>query len=160
MKQFPQLVEADFEALRRLLEEFLDKTGASLALLVERAGYLILGAGDAKKVDTTQLATLAANAFAACQFIAEQLGNTAFNSMFQQGDPLDALWRQVDETCLLVTVFPTEAGVGFVRYHAETTARLMAERLSIAREHTAGPGLDLSDLNPRDVAELFKKKDQ
>jgi predicted regulator of Ras-like GTPase activity (Roadblock/LC7/MglB family) len=159
MLEFPQLVEEDFEKLRATLADLLTKSGAMAALLVEKAGYLIVAAGELKECDPSQLATLSANAYAATQFIANLIGDNSFSCMFQQGENMSVLWKQIDETCLVVVVFPAKVSVGFVRYCANSSSKLMEEQLSVARSRAPSRGLDLCNLNPRDVSEVFRMKD-
>lgn len=156
MLQFPQLTEEDLPALRGTLDELLAKSEASAVLLVERAGYLVLSAGDLKPFDSSQLATLAANAYAATEYIAGLVGEDRFNCMFQQGDKMSVLWRQIDETAIVVLVFRASVGVGIVRHYANTATASLASQFEQIRARSGGGGVDLSSLNPVDVSEVFR----
>ena len=69
MANFPQLTEEDVRKFDDALKELLAKSGASTILIVEKAGHLIHQCGSSHG-GADQLATLAANSFAATQFMA------------------------------------------------------------------------------------------
>ena len=58
MGQFPQLNQEDIDHLDAVLRELLKKSEANIALLVEKAGYLIHQSGNPEQNDTTTFATL------------------------------------------------------------------------------------------------------
>ena len=70
MGQFPQLIQEDLDHLNTVMHELLDKSEANMALLVEKAGYLIHQCGNPEQIDTTTFATLGSNAYNAVQFMA------------------------------------------------------------------------------------------
>ena len=158
MSQFPQLNQEDLDHLNMVMSELLDKSEAHVALLVEKAGYLIHQCGNPSAMDTTTFATLGSNAYNAVQFMAQLVNESNFTSMYQQGENFSTLMVNVDENSLLVIVFPTHLTVGSMKYYANPAARSIADRIVIAAGRTPGQGLDLSDLNPTDVQSLFQKK--
>ena len=83
MTPFPQIIDEDYQQFNATLTDFLSQSEASNALIVEKAGYLIHEVGEKPPFDTAELATLAANAFNATQFMVDRLGETNFTSMFQ-----------------------------------------------------------------------------
>ena len=159
MGQFPQLTQEDVDHVDTVLRELLERSEASLALLVEKAGYLIQQAGDTSQVDTTTFATLGSNAYNAVQFMASLVNESNFTSMYQQGENFSTLMLNVDENSLLVLVFPTHVTVGSLKYFATPAARTLHERIQIAAKRTGALGLDLSDMDATDVQSLFQRKD-
>ena len=160
MSQFPQLHQEDLDHFNIVMRELLDKSEAHVALLVEKAGYLIHQCGNPDSIDTTTFATLGSNAYNAVQFMAQLVNENNFTSMYQQGENFSTLMVNVDENSLLVIVFPTHLTVGSMKYYASPAARSIADRIQIATNRAPGQGLDLSDLDPADVqAALFQKKD-
>jgi len=158
MGQFPQLIQEDLDLLNVVMGELLTKSEAHVALLVEKAGYLIHQCGNPASIDTTTFATLGSNAYNAVQFMAQLVNESKFTSMYQQGENFSTLMVNVDENSLLVVVFPTHLTVGSMKYYATPAAQAIAQRIVVASERTPGKGLDLSDLNPTDVQALFKKQ--
>ena len=158
MGQFPQLTQEDVDHVDAVLRELLERSEASLALLVEKAGYLIQQAGDTSQVDTTTFATLGSNAYNAVQFMASLVNENNFTSMYQQGENFSTLMLNVDENSLLVVVFPTHLTVGSMKYYATPAAKRIAEQIQLATGRSDGIGIDLSDLNVTDAQGLFAKR--
>lgn len=158
MPAFPQIIEEDYQRITAALNAFLSRSEASNALIVEKAGYLIVECGEEPPFDTAELATLAANAFAATQFMADRLSETNFSSMFQQGEQTSVLWTNVEENTLLVTVFDASQSMGAVKYYAAETAAEIARQISIAQGRDQTGGLDLAHLDPSSADDVFRKK--
>jgi len=154
---FPVLNQEDIDCLDAVLRELLRKSEANIALLVEKAGYLIHQCGNPEHIDTTTFATLGSNAYNAVQFMASLVNENNFTSMYQQGENYSTLMVNIDENSLLVIVFPTHLTVGSMKYYANPTVKTIAERIQLAAQRKDN-GLDLSDLDPADVQSLFQKK--
>src|SRR5262245_54655012 len=155
MGQFPALNKADIDIVDGVLQEMLEKTEASVALLVEKAGYLIHQCGNPEAIDTTTFATLGSNAYNAVQFMASLVNETNFTSMYQQGENFSTLMVNVDENSLLVIVFPTHLTVGSMKYYAGPAVRNICERIRFASAR--GDVVDFSDVDARDVQAMFQK---
>ncbi len=158
MGQFPQLIQEDIDSLDTAMRELLKKSEANVALLVEKAGYLIHQCGSQDSMDATTFATLGSNAYNAVQFMAQLVNESNFTSMYQQGEHYSTLMVNVDENSLLVIVFPTHLTVGSMKYYATPAAKTIGDRILLASSRAPGTGLDLSDLDPTDVQSLFRKK--
>jgi predicted regulator of Ras-like GTPase activity (Roadblock/LC7/MglB family) len=160
MGQFPALNQDDLGHFDAVLDDLLGKSEANLALLVEKAGYLIHQRGSQQTVDTTTFATLGSNAYNAVQFMAQLVNESNFSSMYQQGEKFSTLMVNVDQNSILVVVFPTHLTVGSMKYFAAPAARSLADRIAFAATRSPGLGIDLSDIDPQDVqAALFQKKE-
>lgn len=158
MGQFPQLIQEDIDHVDKVLRDLLKKSEANIALLVEKAGYLIHQCGNPEQIDTTTFATLGSNAYNAVQFMASLVNESNFTSMYQQGESYSTLMLNIDENSLLVIVFPTHLTVGSMKYYAAPAVRAIADRINHASQR-APSGLDLSDLDPKDVQALFQRKE-
>ena len=159
MATLPQLVEEDIQVLEEELHELLEKSDATTALIIDKGGFLITSQGDARRFDLTTIAALASGAFMANETIANLVHETAFNSVYQQGEKLSMLVVCVDQHCLLVVIFKAAVSVGAVKYFAGPASSRIARQLVIAQERDPNSGLDLSVLNMADASEMFKKKD-
>jgi predicted regulator of Ras-like GTPase activity (Roadblock/LC7/MglB family) len=158
MGQFPSLNQDDLAHFDAVLNDLLAKSEANIALLVEKAGYLIHQCGSQSAVDTTTFATLGSNAYNAVHFMAQLVNENNFTSMYQQGENFSTLMVNVDDNSILVLIFPTHLTVGSMKYFAAPAAKSIAERVAFASERTPGLGIDLSDVDPQDVqAALFRK---
>ena len=158
MTPFPQIIDEDYQRITAALNDFLERSEASNALIVEKAGYLIVETGETPPFNTAELATLAANAFNATQFMVDRLGETNFTSMFQQGDGTSVLWMNVEENSLLVVVFEASKSIGAVKYYAAEAAAAIAKQIAIAQERDASGGVDLAHLDPASADDVFKTK--
>ena len=158
MGQFPSLNQTDIDLIDEVFREFLQKSEASIALLVEKAGYLIHQSGSPESIDTTTFATLGSNAYNAVQFMASLVNENNFTSMYQQGENFSTLMLNVDENSLLVVVFPTHLTVGSMKFYASPAAKRIAEQIQLATGRADGIGHDLSDLNVADAQGLFLKR--
>ncbi len=160
MGQFPSLNQEDLAKFDAVFHELLTKSEANVALLVEKAGYLIHQRGSQESMDATTFATLGSNAYNAVHFMAQLVNEHNFTSMYQQGENFSTLMVNVDENSILVLIFPTHLTVGAMKYFAGPAARSLAERIAFATERDPGGGIDLSDTDSQDVqATLFQKKD-
>ena len=158
MATLPQLIEDDISVLDDALREFLGQTSATAALLIDKGGFLLTHQGEAGDVDFTTLAALASGAFMASQTIAGLVNEKNFDCTYQQGENYSLLVLDVDEHCLLVVLFKSQAGVGIVKYYSSNCASRIARQLCTAQERDPGRGFDLSALNVAHPQELFRKK--
>ena len=134
MATLPQLVEEDIQRLDDVLREFLGRSDATTALIIDKGGFLITHHGDARLFDLTTIAALASGAYLANQTIANLVHEENFDSVYQQGDNLSMFVTNVDESCLLLVIFPAKVGVGIVKY----PRRKHAAELCGARRRRSG----------------------
>ena len=158
MANFPQLTEDDFQKFDQALKELLAKSEASTILIVEKAGHLIHQCGSSHG-GADQLATLAANSFAATQFMASLSDEPNFTGMFQQGEKISTLIMNIEEHCILVILFNSSLSVGLVKHYASSTIQRVADQIQIAQLRTPDVVFDLTDLNVTDASALFRKKE-
>lgn len=159
MAGFPQITEEDSKSFTETLNELVLQSEATSALIVEKAGYLIHQCGRCADFDTTQVATLASNAFNATQFLASLITETNFTGMYQQGERFSTLILNVDENCLVVVIFKATLSVGMIKYYASIAIKCIADQLLIAQGRDNSGGIDLADLDPTNVSELFKRRE-
>jgi predicted regulator of Ras-like GTPase activity (Roadblock/LC7/MglB family) len=154
----PQLIEEDLRVLDAALAALVTRSEASMAMLIDQAGFLITQAGESSQVDTTTLAALAAGSFAATQSMAALTRETNFNSVYQQGDESSLLILSVDQSSLVVVLFKTHISVGAVKYYARGTVAQVGEQLKKARERDPANTIDLATLNLEDSVAFFHRK--
>src|SRR5882762_328628 len=157
MASLPQLIEEDVQELCRALQELLLKTDATVALIIDKGGFLITQCGD-HAIDTTTLAALSAASFAATEGIASLVSETNFTSVYQQGDSFSLLVLNVDQYCLMTVVFKAHISVGAVKYFGNSTIKDIAVQMHKAHQRDPSGGVDLSMLNMADPSPVFRKK--
>ncbi len=158
MATLPQLIEDDIRKLDETLREFLAQTDATVALVLDKGGFVITHQGDAGELDLTTLGALAAGAFLASQTLAGLVKESNFNHTVLQGEHVSLCTTNVDEHCLLLVVFPSPTGIGVVKYYSVRAISLLARQLAVARERDPAGGLDLSEINVANPGEFFRKK--
>lgn len=154
----PQLIEEDVQRLDQVLADLLEHSEATAALIIDKGGFLICNQGDSRRFDLTTIAALASGAYMANQTIANLIHETNFNSVYQQGEKFSMFVVCVDEYCLLVVIFKAQVSVGVVKYFATPAAQQIAAQLRVAQDRDPAAGLDLSELNLANTADLFKRK--
>lgn len=158
MATLPQLFEEDIRRLDEALNEYLERSDATTALVIDKGGFLITSQGDARRFDLTTIGALASGAYLANQTIANLVHEENFDSVYQQGDKFSMFVTNIDESCLLMVIFASKVGVGMVKYHATDARKQIAEQLKAAQDRDPSAGLDLSVLNLADPSEMFKRK--
>jgi len=158
MATLPQLIEDDIRRCDETLRAFIASTDATVALIIDKGGFLITNQGDAHDFDLTTIGALASGAFMANQAIAGLVNETNFSSIYQQGENFSMFVINVDEHSLLVVIFKSHSGVGVVKYYAAAAVKRIARQLKIAKERAPGLGLDLSVLNVAETGQFFRKK--
>ena len=158
MATLPQLIEDDIRRCDETLRAFIANTDATVALIIDKGGFLITHQGDAHDFDLITIGALASGAFMANQTIAGLVNETNFSSIYQQGENFSMFVINVDEHSLLVVIFKSHSGVGVVKYYAAAAVKRIARQLKIAKERAPESGLDLSVLNVAETRQFFRKK--
>jgi len=158
MATLPQLIEEDVQRLEDCLQDLLEKTEASTALIIDQGGFLIASQGDRRRFDLTTIAALASGAYLANQTIAQLVHETSFDSIYQQGQHFSMFVLAVDDHCMLVVIFKAQLSAGVIKYFATPAAEQIARQMAVAQARDPGLSLDLSELNVADTTDLFKRK--
>ena len=158
MATLPQLIEDDIRRCDETLRAFIANTDATVALIIDKGGFLITSQGNADDFDLTTIAALSSGAFMANQTIAGLVNETNFSSIYQQGENFSMFVINVDEHSLLVVIFKSHSGVGVVKYYAAAAVKRIARQLKTAKERAPESGLDLSVLNVAETGQFFRKK--
>jgi predicted regulator of Ras-like GTPase activity (Roadblock/LC7/MglB family) len=160
MATLPQLLEDDVRTLGAALDDLLQKSEATSALILDKGGFVISETGDTRSFDATTLGALAAATYAATQGIASLVGEENFSNVYQQGENYSLLVSNIDEHCLLVVIFNAQISVGAVKYYAMGAISQVAQQLQVAGSRSPDEGVDLSILNLADTADIFAKRSE
>ena len=158
MFNLPLLITEDIAALDAALADFVVASGARLALLIDGGGFIITRQGEAGNTDITTLGALAANSFAATQAIAKIIENHSVPSLYQEGDKNSLLILSVAEFGFLAVVFPSEIGVGSVKYYAQDAVDRIRRQLIAAHSRAPAEALDLASANLSSDEPLFRRR--
>jgi predicted regulator of Ras-like GTPase activity (Roadblock/LC7/MglB family) len=140
MQSTPILTVQSANALLDVLEDFLDKSEASFAMVIERGGSVLSQAGAIPEaIDTTIVAALAAGSFAATKELALRIGEQEFSALHQQGENSQLFMVAVCEDAVLVTVFGQQTTLGLVRFYSGRAVKQVATVLDESRSHHYAP---------------------
>lgn len=106
---------ADVERLNEALLGFVKKSGARIALLIDKDGHLVTHQGFEGQIDGAALAALVAGSFASTREVAKQLGESEFNVQFHQGSGQSIHTTLVGDRTLQVAVFDAAAKPGLIQ---------------------------------------------
>jgi predicted regulator of Ras-like GTPase activity (Roadblock/LC7/MglB family) len=120
------LEESEFNRIKSSLNGMLGETNARSALLVDRAGQLLVNAGEELSFDPTAFASLTAADFSANDQLAKMIGEDEFASLFHQGEKESMFLADVARRVILVVLFDNRTTVGMVRLKAKTTVGELA----------------------------------
>jgi predicted regulator of Ras-like GTPase activity (Roadblock/LC7/MglB family) len=158
MFTLPLLISEDIDVMDAALGEFVSVSGSRLALFIDGGGFIVTKQGDSSGIDTATLGALAANSFAATQAIARIIEDQAVTSLYQEGHENSLLILSVGDFGFLAIVFPSEIGVGSVKYYGQEIVAQISRQLTAARARSPEDGLDLSVLNLADATPIFRRK--
>ena len=141
----PILTVEAAEGLLKTLEDFLEQSEASFALIIDRGGAILGHHGQIPpSTDPTVFTALAAGSFAATRELALRVGETEFSALYQQGRQSHILITSVNEDSALVTVFGPKTTLGLVRFYSVGVAKRIAVLLERACQASQIP-IDLDD---------------
>jgi predicted regulator of Ras-like GTPase activity (Roadblock/LC7/MglB family) len=127
MQTMPILTMQAAANILSTLENFLDKSEASYALLIDRGGSILTQAGDfPESADPTIIAALAAGSFAATRELAYRVGEADCHELYQQGGHSHILINAVDDDVVLVTIFGPQSTLGLVKFYSTRAASRIA----------------------------------
>ena len=157
MHAMPILTIEAAERLLDTLQDFLDNSEASFALIIERGGAILGQHGDIpSSIDPTIVAALAAGSFAATRELALRVGETEFTALHQQGKDCQIFMSAVNEDAVLVTVFGSQTTLGLVRFYSVRAVKRIATILDHARGQAQLP-IDVGNEVLDDSCEVFNE---
>ena len=141
--------------LLKALEDFLEKSEASFALIIERGGSILSQHGDIPdSTDPTILSALAAGSFAATREVARRVGETEFSALHQQGRQSHILMSAINDEAMLMSVFGPKTTLGLVRFYSAGAVKQIAAILEQARSEPQIP-IDLGSEVTDDSCDIF-----
>ena len=128
------------ERLLKALEEYLDHSEASYALIIDRGGAILSQLGEIPpSVDVTTLSALAAGSFAATRELALRVGEAEFSALHQQGKNSQILICSIQDEAMLLTVFGPKTTLGLVRFYSVRAVKQITTILDRARGESRIP---------------------
>jgi predicted regulator of Ras-like GTPase activity (Roadblock/LC7/MglB family) len=157
MHAMPILTIQAAEGLLKALEDFLEKSEASFALIIERGGSILSQHGEIPEaVDPTILSALAAGSFAAIREVALRVGETELSALHQQGRQSHILMSSINDEAMLLTVFGPKTTLGLVRFYSAGAVKQIAAVLERACGEPQIP-IDLGSEATDDSFDVFEE---
>jgi len=141
MESIPALTIEDVADIDNILADYIQKSEADLAVVVDKGGNVLAQYGDLDVIDVTIIGALAAGSFAATKELAKRIGEVEFNALFHQGNGTHMFMSSVDEDTIMITVFGSETTIGLVRFYSTGAAKSLAGILHTFRTR-ASPGFN------------------
>lgn len=145
------LRQEDLDALDAVIATFLTESKVRCALLVDRTGRTITGAGELKQLDQTTFASLAAADFAASDQLARLLGEQEFASLYHAGEKHSMYLADVSGQAILAALFDEHTTLGLVRLRSRAAVPRLGSVLAEMNARPAQPaqalGVDEGWLN-------------
>ena len=130
--------EEDVSEINKILENFLDRSQAKCALLIDKEGHLVTKKGFTKSFNTDSIAALVAGSFASTREVAKLLGETEFTVLFHQGKNENIYIGLVAERALVVVIFDDRTTLGMVRLYADELTQKLTATMLAAMEKNKG----------------------
>lgn len=159
METIPFLTKEDVAVLDSLLMEYLQKSEATLAVMIDKGGTVIAQQGGIGSVDISVIAALAAGSFSATRELARRIGETEFTALYHQGKEHYIFMSALDDHAIIVTVFGDRTTLGLVRFYTVNVAAQLAPLLEhLRRRGMKGSPSLLSDPNAPIFVETARTK--
>lgn len=107
--------ENDAARIHGVLQAFLRDASARTALLVDRAGQMLVTVGEPPTFDPTAFASLTAADFSANDQLARLLGEPEFGTLFHQGEKESLYLADIARRVILVVLFDNRTTLGLVK---------------------------------------------
>jgi predicted regulator of Ras-like GTPase activity (Roadblock/LC7/MglB family) len=117
----------DIDEIDQELDAFLELSGATCAMIVDRSGHMVTRRGGAMDGCLESVAALAAGSFSATKEMARIIGEGEFNNLFHQGSRESIQISAVGDRSLFVVVFDEKSNLGLVRFYAEESTQQLIE---------------------------------
>lgn len=134
----------DLYNLNLVLTTILDSAQAELIMIINKSGRLITWQGESSSFDTVSIAALITGSFASSSSVANLIGETEFESMYQEGKSNHVFISQVDSSNILTLVFTGRTKLNRVKLGVENHKNALIPLLAnIYQDVTNDPFLNL-----------------
>lgn len=139
-EQFTVTAEAAAE-LAAAIAPLAGTAGVRAAMVVDRAGRMLSGAGDLAGTDAVTFASLTAADFNANEQLARLVGERSFRALVHRGENSSVHVEDVAGRAVLVALYGAGTPPGLVRELSHDAASLVAAALErMVQQHRAEPG--------------------
>jgi predicted regulator of Ras-like GTPase activity (Roadblock/LC7/MglB family) len=156
MDAIPVLGLEEVAQIDAVLNEYLDKSEADLAVVLDKGGNIISQQGERNTAHLAIVAALAAGSFAATKELASRIGEPEFSALYHQGKNGHVFMNAVDENTVLLTVFSGKTTVGLIRFYSVSCARKLQQILDRLRTQPQRSRFTLTVADIQKAGSLFQ----
>lgn len=157
MDTIPVLGLEEVTQIDAVLNEYLDKSEADLAMVLDKGGNIISQQGERNTAHLSIVAALAAGSFAATKELASRIGEPEFSALYHQGKNGHVFMSAVDENTILLTVFSSKTTVGLIRFYSVSCARKLQQILDRLRAQPQRNRFTLTVADIQKAGSLFSR---
>lgn len=157
MDAIPILSLEDVAQIDEALGEYVSRSEAELALVLDRGGNVISQQGELPSSHLSIVAALAAGSFAATKELATRIGEPEFNALYHQGKGIHVFMNSVDENTILLTVFSEKTTVGLIRFYSVSCARKLRQILERLRAQPRRHDFKLTMADIQQAGRVFNR---
>jgi len=158
METIPFLTKEDVAQFDAMLMDYLQKSEATLTVVIDKGGTVIAQQGKTGIIDVTIVGALAAGSFAATKELAHRIGEKEFSALYHQGNEQHIYMCSLDEYTVLITVFGERTTVGLVRFYTVNLVSHLSVFLTRLRNRDPSQGgSPLSDSDVRSQTDVVPR---
>jgi predicted regulator of Ras-like GTPase activity (Roadblock/LC7/MglB family) len=131
--------EEDSHRIRAVLVDFLRDASGRTALLVDRAGQMLVTVGETPTFDPTAFASLTAADFSANDQLAKLLGEPEFGALFHQGEKESLYLADIARRVILVVLFDNRTTLGLVKLRMRSAVAELTTIFTAMFARESGP---------------------
>ena len=155
MDAIPILALEDVAQIDAVLNDYLDKSEADLAVVLDKGGNIVSQQGERNTAHLSIIAALAAGSFAATKELASRIGEPEFSALYHQGKGAHVFMNGVDENTILLTVFSEKTTVGLIRFYSGSCARKLQQVLERLRTQPQRTSFSLTVSDIQNAGRMF-----
>ena len=155
MESIPILALEDVAQIDAVLNDYLAKSEAELAIVLDKGGNIVSQQGERNASHLSIIAALAAGSFAATKELASRIGEPEFSALYHQGKGAHVFMNAVDENTILLTVFSEKTTVGLIRFYSVSCARKLQQVIDRMRAQPSQNSFSLSVADIQKAGRMF-----
>lgn len=117
-----------------ILNEFVERSEALTALLLNKDGTAITTAGDKTLINSESMAALIAGMFAATRSVARMLDEKEFSMLLQQGEKRHIHIALINDSIMLTVIFEGIHRIGRIRHESRKISEKLQKALAESQE--------------------------
>lgn len=153
------LFAEDLTEIEATLNRLQRESNSRFVALIDRNGQQVSIVGQTRGLDATSLASLAAGNVAATEGLAQLLGESAFTSLYHEGERDSLVLNPVGRRVIMLIAFDEHSSLGLVRLRVRHALPLLTKIFEgiekRATERKAGGGAPFAEITDADIDSLF-----